>query len=71
VENTVHAFAGRVDGAVIRNIGLDDLQVRIAVVLRQIGATADNKAVKHTDATAFLQKAIDKVAANKAATARD
>jgi hypothetical protein len=71
VKNAFYALAGGVDCAVIGDIGLDDLKVRVAVVLGQVGAAADDETVIDPDATALFQKAIDKMAANKTAAARD
>ena len=53
----------------IGDIGFDDLQPRIAGVLLEIGAAADDETVEHPDRPAFGKQTIDEVAADKAAAA--
>jgi hypothetical protein len=71
MENTLDAGARGIDGGLVRNIGLDDLDPWIASVLLQVGAAAHYEAVEHTHAPAFSHQAIDKMTADKSRTTGD
>ena len=71
MENALCARARRIDGARIGNVRLDDLKPRIALVLLQIAAPADNEIVEHANTTALVDQTIDKMASDEARTARD
>jgi hypothetical protein len=68
VKNPLDADASRIDGCLVSDIGIDDLDIRIALVLDQIGATADNEIVKDPDATPFGKKPVDQVASDESGT---
>ena len=66
MENAFDAGARRIDRARIGDVGLDDLELRIAFVLLQIGAPADNKVVEDAHAAPFGDQPVDKMASDKA-----
>ena len=53
----------------IGNVGLDNLKSRIAVVLLQIAAPADNEIVEHANMPAFVDQPIDKMTSDEARSA--
>ena len=61
------AGAGRIDRGGVGDIGLDDLNLGIALVLLEIGAAADDEIVEHPHTAALRQQAVDKMAADKPA----
>ena len=69
MENAFDTCARRIDRANIGNVGLDNIQSRIALVLFQIAAPADNKVVEDTNVTTFVDQTIDKMASDKACAA--
>ena len=71
MENSFRARTRRIDGTHIGNIGLDDLKARIAVVLLQIAAPADNEIVEDANMAALVDQPIDKMASDEARTPCD
>ena len=54
----------------IGDIALDHRKLRISVVLLEVSAAADDKAVERADAAALRQQLVDEMAADEARPAR-
>ena len=66
MENAFGVRARRIDGARIGNVGLDNLKPRIAVVLLQIAAPADNEVVENANMATLVDQPIDKMTSDEA-----
>jgi hypothetical protein len=69
MEHSFRARAGRIDCGFVGNVGFDDFQPRIAVMLLKIGTPADDETIQHADVPAVGDQTIDKVTSNKARAA--
>jgi len=53
----------------VSNIAMHDLQAGIFTVLREVGLSAHDEIIEHTDRAALRKQRIDKVATDKSGTA--
>jgi hypothetical protein len=54
----------------VRNIGFDDTQTRISIVLLEVSAPADDQIIEHANRAPLRQKAIHQVTTDKSGAAR-
>lgn len=55
MKNSLHACDTSCHGGGVGNIGFDDVQMRISVMLFKVSRPADDKIVDHADAAALCQ----------------
>jgi hypothetical protein len=71
MKDSLRAHTGGIDHSLVGNIGLDDFQPWISVMLLKIGAPADHKAIEDANAPALVDQTVDEVTPDEACTASD
>ena len=71
MKDSLRARASRIDRSLVGNIGFDDFQPRVPVMLPKICAPADDKAIEDADAPAFVDQTINEMTADETCAASD